>query len=111
MLRISDQYDISPHLRQMIEQFIATHLLEAHNAITIYHYAVLNNAANLEAAALAAIKYASSPSPPQALQGSAVAHFPRFRVRRNAAYPAWMKRNREALATLNPTAHQTVFGN
>jgi hypothetical protein len=63
VLRISDQYDISPHLRQMIEQFIATHLLEAHNAITIYHYAVLNNAANLEAAALAAIKYASSPSP------------------------------------------------
>ncbi len=110
MLRISDQYDISPHLRQMIEQFIATHLLEAHNAITIYHYAVLNNAANLEAAALAAIKYARSPSPPQALQGSAVAHFP-LRVRRNAAYPAWMKRNREALATLNPTAHQTVFGN
>lgn len=85
MLRISDQYDISPHLRQMIEQFIATHLLESHNAIAIYHYAVLNNAANLEATALAAIK-------------------------RNAAYPAWTKRNREALATLNPTAHQTVFG-
>jgi hypothetical protein len=107
MLRISDQYDISPHLRQMIEQFIATHLLESHNAIAIYHYAVLNNAANLEATALAAIKYARGPSPLKPC--SAVAHFP-LRVRRNAAYPAWTKRNREALATLNPTAHQTVFG-
>jgi hypothetical protein len=94
----------------MIETFISIHLLDAQNAITIYHYAVLNNAAWLEAAAIDAIKYVPQQCCCAASRCHPRTHETHVCVRRNSMYTAWMKRNREALTTLNPSAHQVIFG-
>jgi hypothetical protein len=83
LLRINDQYEISPLLRLMIEEFISRHILNADNALAIYHHGVLNNSQKLQDEALVIIRI-------------------------NCVDDKWMKKNRDALETLSPALRETL---
>lgn len=56
LLRICDEYDVSPHLSEGLEKLIVKYLMTRDNVIVLYHYALLNNAKQLEEAAILLIK-------------------------------------------------------